>query len=185
MCRFDEAIAEMQRAVKLDPLSLEFMTSLGDAYYYARHYDQAVDQLSKALEMEPNYGEAHLFLARAREQQGRYEEAIAGYRRARELTGDAAAASGLGRAYALSGRTAEARQIIDELKSLSDQRYVDPTYLALVHLGLGEHEEAFALLERAYADHSAWMVHLKAEPMFDAVRTDARFTSLLERVGLL
>lgn len=185
MCRFDEAITEMQRAVELDPLSLEFMTSLGDAYYYARRYDQAADQLWKALEMEPNYGEAHLFLARAREQQERYEEAIAGFRRARELTNDVAATSGLGRSYALSGKAAAAREVLDELKSLSGERYVDPTYMALVHLGLGEHDEAFTLLEKAYADHSAWMVHLKAEPMFDAVRTDSRFTSLLRRVGLL
>lgn len=184
MCRFDEAIQQMQRAVELDPLSLEFMTSLGDAYYYARNYEQAADQLWKAIEMESSYGEAHLFLARTREQQGRYEEAIAGFREAQELTGDVPATSGLGRAYALSGRTKEAREVLDELKRLSGQRYVDPTYLALVHLGLGEHEEAFVLLEQAYADHSAWMVHLKAEPMFDAVREDARFTSLLRRVGL-
>lgn len=183
-CRFDEAIEQMQRAVELDPLSLEYMTSLGDAYYYARKYDQAADQLWKALEMESSYGEAHLFLARTREQQGRYEEAIAGFRKARELTGDVPAIAGLGRACALSGREAEAREILNELKELSGQRYVDPTYPALVHLGLNEHDEAFALLEQAYADHSAWMVHLKAEPMFDAVRADPRFTSLLRRVGL-
>ncbi|MDQ3818047.1 MAG: tetratricopeptide repeat protein, partial [Acidobacteriota bacterium] len=185
MCRFDEAIREMQRAVELDPLSLEFMTSLGDAYYYARRFDEAADHLWKALEMDPNYGEAHVFLARAREQQGRYEESLAGFRRASELTGDVPASSGLGRAYALLGRTAEARAILSELKELSARRYVDPTYIALIHMGLGEMDEAFAELERAYADHSAWMVHLKAEPMFDAVRADERFTRLLQRVGLL
>lgn len=183
--RFDEAVSEMQRAVDLDPLSLEFMTSLGDAYYYARRYDDAADQLWKVLEMEPNYGEAHLFLARAREQQGRYEEALAGFRQALELTDDVPATAGMGRAYALLDRATEARDILGELTELSVQRYVDPTYPALVHLGLGEHDEALSRLEEAYADHSAWIVHLKAEPMFDAVRTDPRFTSLLERVGLL
>jgi eukaryotic-like serine/threonine-protein kinase len=185
MGRFDEAIIEMQRAVDLDPLSLELMTSLGDAYYYARRYDQAAEQLGKALEMESSYAEAHVFLARTLEQQGKYKEAIVEFRRALELTGDVAASSGLGRAYALSGNAAEAREILDHLKVLSGRRYVDPTYMALIHLGLGEHDEAFALLEKAYADHSAWMVHLKAEPMFDAICVDTRFTSLLSRVGLL
>jgi serine/threonine protein kinase/Tfp pilus assembly protein PilF len=185
MCRFDEAIREMQRAVELDPLSLEYMTSLGDAYYYARRFDEAADQLWKALDMEPGYGEAHLFLARTREQQGRLEEAVAGFRRASELTGDVPASSGLGRAYALSGKTGEARAILSNLQELSGRRYVDPTFLALIHMGLGETDEAFAQLERAYADHSAWMIHLKAEPMFDSIRTDARFENLMRRVGLL
>lgn len=67
---------------------------------------------------------------------------------------------------------------------ISARRYVDPTYLTLVRLAIGELDEAFALLERAYADHSAWMVHLKAEPMFDRLRPDPRFADLLRRVGL-
>lgn len=184
MCRFEEAVGEMRRAVELDPLSLEFMTSLGDSYYYARRFDEAADQLLKVLEMEHGYGEAHLFLARTREQQGRLEEAVESFRRASELTGDVPASSGLGRAYALSGRGGEAHAILAQLEELSAKRYVDPTFLALVHMGLGNRDEAFELLERAFGDRSAWMVHLKAEPMFDSLRDDPRFDSLLRRVGL-
>jgi len=70
------------------------------------------------------------------------------------------------------------------LEERSARRYVDPTYRALVHHALGEHDMAFSLLELAYADRSAWMVHLKAEPMFDPLRPDPRFAELLARVGL-
>ncbi|HJQ31511.1 MAG TPA: protein kinase [Pyrinomonadaceae bacterium] len=184
MCRFEEAIAEMSRAVELDPLSLEAMTSLGDAYYYARQYDAAVEQLGRALEMDPNYGGAHLFLARALEQQGKYDEAVAEFRRARELTIEAPSLCGLARCYAASGRVPDARAALEELEERSARRYVDPTYRALVHHALGEHDMAFSLLELAYTDRSAWMVHLKAEPMFDPLRPDPRFAELLARVGL-
>jgi serine/threonine protein kinase/Flp pilus assembly protein TadD len=184
MCRFDEAVAEMQRAVELDPLSLEALTSLGDAYYYARRYDAAVEHFGKVLEMDPNYAGAHLFLGRALEQRGEYERAAAEFQRARELTVEGPGLCGLGRSAALSGRAEEARKVLEELKELASRRYVDPTYPALVRLALGERDEAFALLEQAFADHSAWMVHLKAEPMFDALRADPRFDNLLRRVGL-
>jgi serine/threonine-protein kinase len=185
MGQFDEAIAEMRRAVDLDPLSVENLASLADAYIYARQPDQAIEQCKRALEMDHNYSEAHFFLGPAFEQKGMYQEAIAEFQKAIELSGGSPEAlSGLGHAYAVSGKRDKARQVIDELKQLSTRRYIDPALIAVIYAGLGEKDEAFRWLEKAYEDRSSWLVHAKAEPGFDPLRSDLRFTDLLRRVGL-
>ena len=90
----------------------------------------------------------------------------------------------LGQAYSVSHQQGEARKILDQLKDRSQQTYVQPMWIAVIHLGLGEKDQAFDWMQKAYDDRSAWLVYLKVDPLFDGVRSDARFVDLMRRVGL-
>ncbi len=183
--QIDEAITEIERVKELDPLSVEYMVGAADVYKDARRYDQAIEECRKALEMDSNYGQAYLFLGQAYEYKGMYKEAIAEYQKAIGLIGNTPEiAASLGHAYAASGRRDEARQVIKDLKELSNRTYIDPTYIAVVYAGLGENDQAFHSLEKAYEDRSGFLVHAKVEPIFDDLRGDPRFTDLLRRMNL-
>ena len=115
--RFDEGVAESRRAQEIEPLSVVVNAGLSLAYYHARQYDQSILQAGKTIELEPTYGAAHFALGLAREQKGSLEEAIASFQRGAELLGgNARALAGLGHALAASGRTGEARKLLEELR---------------------------------------------------------------------
>jgi tetratricopeptide (TPR) repeat protein len=116
-----------------------------------------------------------------------YSEAISEARRAREISGARSTHSEafLGYALAKSGKEAEARSLLDDLLKSPAERYVSPYHIALVYNGLGEHDEALAWLEQAYAQRSTGIVFLKVEPKWNNLRSDPRFHDLLRRVGLL
>src|SRR5438105_1285376 len=134
--RFDDAIAEGKRAVELDPLSLVINTDLGTDYYFARRYDEAIAQLRKTLEMDPGFYYAHVNLGWALEAKRDLDEAIAEYQKARGLNDDPSVLGVLARAYGLSGNKMEAEKILDQLKKLSQERYVSAYSFALTYLGL-------------------------------------------------
>jgi hypothetical protein len=90
----------------------------------------------------------------------------------------------LGHAYAVSGKKAEALKIIDGLKELSKSVYVAPYTIAIVYAGLGDKDQAFAWLDRAYDDRSGYLTWLTTDPQLDGLRSDPRFADLLRRVGL-
>ena len=183
--RFDQALDEMTRADQLTPLSPVLTLALGNRLYYARQYAAAIDQCQKALTMDSSFVPAHVSLARAYQQKGMAPEAIAEFRRALDASqGDSNELAALGQAYAVSHQEAEARKILDQLKERSQQTYVQPMWIAVIHLGLGEKDQAFDWIEKAYEDRSAWLVYLKVDPLFDTVRADPRFVDLLRRVGL-
>jgi TolB-like protein/Tfp pilus assembly protein PilF len=185
MGRFDEALAEMKQARLLDPLALVTNTHLGWILYLGRRNDEAVEQLKKTLEIEPNFPLARFFLGFAYAQQARYADAIAEFEKASDSTGGhPGALAGLGHAHALVGNRAEAQKFLTKLKTNASQRYVSPYFIALVHVGFGEIDEAFQWLETAYDHRSDWLVHLKIEPALDPLRSDARFANLVSRVGL-
>jgi TolB-like protein len=187
MGRHNEAIAEERRALELDPLSLTINFELGLAFYYARNYDQAIEQFQKTLELDPNFPPPHQFLPAAYEQKGMYGEAIAGFQKGITPRGGSEwpmSAPGLGHVYAVSGKKAEARTVLNELKQLSGQEYVPAYDIALIYAGLGEKDQAFAWLEKAYEERSFPMAWLKVEPQWDSLRSDPRFADLVRRVGL-
>jgi tetratricopeptide (TPR) repeat protein len=139
----------------------------------------------KVLEMDPNFGFGHWALGRAYAEKGMYEQAIASFQKAIPLSGDSPdEPAELGRAYARSGRKTEARKILDDLKEQSKRRYIAPCVIASLYAALGEKDQAFVWLDKAYEAHDFILVLLKVEPMFDNLRSDPRFTVLLKRVGL-
>ncbi len=187
MGRLQEAIAEEKRAQELDPVSLIINFELGIVLYYAREYDQAIEQFRKTLELNPNFRHAQTYLAAAYGQKGMYEQAVAGLQKSLTLPGGTAwppTMSELGYAYGVSGRKDEARKVLNEMKQLAQQRYVSAHDVALIYMGLGEKDLAFTWLEKAYEERSFLLPNIKAEPRLDSLRSDPRFQDLLRRIGL-
>jgi len=183
--RSDRALDEMTRAYQLDALSPVLNLALGYRFYYARQYAQAIEQCQKVLAMDGKFVPAHVYLGRAYEQKPDLTEAIAEFQRALEISeGDTNELAALGQAYAVAHREAEARKILDQLKERSQQTYVQPMWIAVIHTGLGEKDQAFDWMQKAYDDRSSWLVYLKVDPLFDPVRSDPRFADLQRRVGL-
>jgi tetratricopeptide (TPR) repeat protein len=152
--------------------------------YLAQRYDQAIEQFRKTLDMDRDFFRAHLWLGRAYEQKGMYKEAIEEFQKARHLDDKPFVLAALGHAFAASGRRGEAQKVLDELNQLSKRMYVDSYYVAAIHAALGETEQAFQLLEKAYDDRSTWLSRIKVDPVFTSLHSDPRFTNLVQRIGL-
>jgi serine/threonine-protein kinase len=183
--QFDEALREIRRAQELDPVSLVKITGVAQVLFLARRYDEAMAECRKALEMDPNLGFAHWLLGLAYTQKGMYEPAILALQRSIPLSGDSLdEPASLAHAYALSGNRGEARKILDELKQQAKHKYLSPTVIAALYGALGEENQAFAWLDKAYDERDSLLIGLRVEPMFDPLRSDPRFTDLLRRVGL-
>jgi Flp pilus assembly protein TadD len=181
--RFDEALAESQRALALDPLDVGMTYHLGLHYYNARQYEQAIIHLQKALEVKPNHSEVHGILGLVYEQMGRVDEAAAELGRCRELGGTDTRGN-LGHVYAISGRRDEARKLLAQLQQEIKQKSVSPYNIARIYEGLDEKDQAFVWLEKAYAERDSNMMYLKVDPEFDRLRSDPRLADLLRRIGL-
>ncbi len=182
--RLDEALAEMKRAQELDPLSLVIGSAAGRALYYRRQYDRAIVQIEKTLELDADFPNAHSDLGYVYEAQGRFDEALAEFRKARALAGSGSyGLPEIGYAYARSGNKCEAARILNELLGLSKQAYSVSFGIALVYCGLGDKDNAFGWLERAYQER-AMPNDLRVHPVWDSLRSDPRFTTLLKKMGL-
>jgi TolB-like protein/Tfp pilus assembly protein PilF len=181
--RFDEGIAEGKRAVELDPLSLVINADLGMTYVFARRYDEGITQLRKTIEMDPGYYFAHLNLGQALEMKADRDAAIAEYKKARTLNDDPSVLGYLGRVYGLLGNKIEAGKILDQLKELSQQRYVSAYSFALVYLGLGDKDRALRSLEQSYADRAGSDIGwIRVDPLLDSLHGDPRFEALAEKI---
>jgi len=185
MGRTSESIAEMNRAHDLDPLSTSTNFSLGSRLYMAREYDQAIEQLRNTIDMDPGFVLPHLVLGQAYEQKKAYDQAITELRRAAEISQNSPPVlAALARTYAVSGRTTEARNLLDQLMQQSKKQYVSPFYVAIVYAGLGEKDQALDWLEKAYGDHSNAIIFLKVDPQLDTLRASPRFHELQRKLRL-
>jgi len=183
--RFDEAVAERDRCRQLDPVSAIATADVGYPLYYARRYDQALGHFRKGVELDPNLSWGHLWIGQVYLQQGRYDEAVDEIKKAIALSdGNVRDIATLGHAYALAGKRAEALKVLDELQGRARQKYVSPFFIALVYTGLGEKDQAFEWLEKAYEERHPYLILIKVEPVFDGLRSDPRFADLVRRVGL-
>jgi len=114
-----------------------------------------------------------------------FAEAIAEIQKAIDLSGGSPLSlAALGHTYAVWGKRAEAERVLNELKESSKQGYISAYSIAAIHAGLGEKDQAFIWLEKAYEERSGWLIWLRAEPISDPLRSDPRFQDLLRRVGL-
>jgi TolB-like protein len=182
--RVKEAIEQMRRARELDPLSLVINTYLGVLYSFARDPDKAIPQLQATLELDPAFAEAHRSLGWAYYLKGRMEDATAAFEKARSLGGNTPfLLADLSWNYAAQGRLAAARDRLRELLELREQTYVSPYCLAIVQLGLGEIDQCFAWLEKAFEERSGWLTWLKTSPAFERLGGHPRLVELQKRVG--
>jgi TolB-like protein/Flp pilus assembly protein TadD len=182
--RFEEAQAAQRSARELDPFSLIPSMNVAGPLFFSRQYDRAVKQLVAVLEQEPRFFPALIQLGRVYVQVGLYAEAIAAFEHVLQLSPRQEVFSALAHAYALAGRTEEARIILGDMTKDKMGRYVASPMIARIHLGLGEFETALDWLQRGVEERSYWMVFLKQDPVYDPIRTHPRFAELLNLIGL-
>jgi TolB-like protein/Flp pilus assembly protein TadD len=188
--RSEESLARDRRAQELDPVSPRIVGLMGAHYLAAGRYVDSISQLKRALELDPAVPWLHSMLSWAYVRQGEYAQAIAENEKMGAAVYPVSAenqlfAAGLGWIYALAGRRSDALKVLTQLKELNKHAFVDHYNLAMVYAGLGDKDQAFAALERAYEQHSTNLAFLKADPFWnDAVRSDPRYKDLLRRMGL-
>jgi TolB-like protein/Tfp pilus assembly protein PilF len=184
--RFHEGVAEAIHARELDPLSLPLNNALAGRLLAAGRYDEALRQVQTTLELDQHFAPAHQTLGWVYLHGGKQGDAIREFQNALELAGtaDTDIQLDLGFAYAVSGRPDEARRILANLQQLYQRGIVPAASLATLHGALGESNEAFVWLEKAYQERDPQLTYLKAGRRFEPLREDPRFRQLLRRVGL-
>jgi TolB-like protein/DNA-binding winged helix-turn-helix (wHTH) protein/Tfp pilus assembly protein PilF len=183
--RTEEALTWAQRGRELDPLAL-FGVDIGWMLFHARRYDDAIRELRTVLAVRPDEAAALWFLGFALTANGQPEDAIPVLTKAAQVADNAAGPLGvLVRAYAHAGRRAEALSVLEELKRRRRDGYVPAAAFVNAYLGLGDHDQAFLWLERAYQEHSGILRNLKVHPFFDPLRDDPRFADLVGRMNFV
>lgn len=183
----EEALAWSRRARELDPIGITG-NAMGWILFQSRHYDEAIRELRSDLAVHQDDASTYWscwFLGFALSANGQPHEAIPVLERALALSERNPAVIGvLVRAYAHAGRRTEALRLLDELKRRQQTGYIPSAALVNAYLGLGDYEQTFSWLERAYKEHSPILQYIKVHPFFDPLRGDPRFADLVRRVGL-
>jgi tetratricopeptide (TPR) repeat protein len=183
--RFEESAAAGRRAAELDPLSPQVFVDASVAPLFQQD-TAAVDSLSgRALELDPSYFLPVMARGWARLELGAYEQAIAFLEEARTMGAPPFVDAFLAYAYGMAGDRDRAAASLEALRAASPDGEVAPFNLALVHLGRGEHDLAIAELERARDADSQFLCWLGQDHIFDPLRSEPRFTALLEELNLL
>lgn len=181
--RYDQAIAEMRKALNQDPLSVIINADLAELLAMAHSYDESIRQSQKTLELDPNFALAHNHLGQAYLQMHRNEQAIAELQKAVALSGGSATCvANLARAYAAAARRSEAVALLNDLKSRSNARHSYASEVAVIYASLGDADQAMAWLEKGYEERFNPGVLIR--PGLDPVRQDPRFQNLVARLGL-
>jgi eukaryotic-like serine/threonine-protein kinase len=183
--RYDEALADLAQAERLGPLDLQVKTQIGYVHYFLHDLDRAVAQFERVLATDATIAFAHYALGDALTQRGEYARAIRAYETSAALGGRTPNhVAVLGYAQGRAGQDEAARALLAELTGLAAAAHVSPMWMALVHVGLGENDAAFAWLDRACAERDGSLILITAAIEFDPLRADPRFTALLEKMGL-
>jgi TolB-like protein/DNA-binding winged helix-turn-helix (wHTH) protein len=185
MGRLDEAVAELETVLDLDPLNLEARRWLGLMHWWRRDYDRSLEQAQLILAIDPNYPTAHVLIGVTRCAQRKFDEAVPELRKGVELSNRAPVWLGwLGLGIALSGDVAEACTLLAQLRAAAGRTYIPASSFAWIHLGLGELDEDFAWMNRAIDERDPMMTPIRSYPFFDPIRTDPRFVGLLRKMKL-
>jgi serine/threonine-protein kinase len=184
--RVEEALAEARMALELDPLDTVYNSEMGYLLHLTRQFERAVAQFRHTIDLDPAFWLSYWFLSIPLSLTGRSDEAIAAAEKAKELSGGNAATLGmLGRAYALAGRTAEARRLLEELELRRRSSYIHPSSLAMIYRGLGDLEKGLEWWIRGIEEHDMVLVpSLKTEPGYDALRPHPAYKALLRKMNL-
>jgi TolB-like protein/DNA-binding winged helix-turn-helix (wHTH) protein/Tfp pilus assembly protein PilF len=177
--RFDEALAEIERARQLDPLSLIIAADHGAILHFARRYDEAIPQFLAVLAIDPSFGRAHLVCS-SYAQAGRFAEASAHIEHWRETERSPWTWAWAAYVHGLAGQPAEAQHALQEMEASNQRFHLDPVSLyTTAYAGMRKRDEAFAWLQRGCAERSFVLTNLKVDPVFDTLRDDPRFMELL------
>src|SRR5205085_12252517 len=167
--RIEEGINETRRAVELDPLTVFSRSQLARAFYLGKRYDDAIAVCREVIQMDANHASAYLYLGQAYDLKGDFNEALTPLTKARSISPSPERVAALGHLYARTGRRDDALRVLAELKAA--ENVFSPYYIANIHTALGEREEAFNWLNRAYeARDPALLVRVKIDPKLDPLR---------------
>ena len=182
--RLDEALLEIGRAQELDPVSASITRDTGLVYFCRQEYDRAASQALQTLALDPTFYEGYWMLGLACEQREQFAEACAAFEKGVALSRSPRLIGALGHSYALWGRRHQALRCVGELAALAERRYVSAFDTALIYMGLRDKNRAFQWLDKALAERCYEVVWLKADPRWEVLRADPRFSSLLNAIGL-
>ncbi len=183
--RIEDAVAEVEAALEIDPLSVFLRSWLGLMFDFGRQYDKGLKEAKLAIELDSSAYIPHFVLGHLYRDKGMFEESIAAHRVAVERSGDAPLMLGwLGLSIGLSGNSVEARSLLEHLQRVANCIYVPPSAFAWIHLGLGEVDEAFLWMGRAIGAHDPMMTPIKTYAFLDPFRRDPRFADLLRKMNL-
>jgi tetratricopeptide (TPR) repeat protein len=185
MGRFPEAVEEARKAQQIDPLSLSINTTLAGRYRDLGDFTHAIDLSRRTLEMDPTFVPAHIALGAVYEAQGIWPQAIGEYKKAVDVSQKSPPAlAALGSAYGYSGNRDGARVIVSSLQDASKHHYVSAFDMAVVFASMGDSDNTFRWLEKAYNDRESQMAFLSVTRRFGPMRSDPHFADLLHRMGL-
>jgi tetratricopeptide (TPR) repeat protein len=183
--RYDEAFEQIHRAREIDPLSVVVNSYVGAILFNSDQGEASVAHLKQTLETDDSFHRTHFFLGLAYSSLGRYSEGIEALRKAERMTGMSPEASTfIGYAYGMAGQHAEARAVLRQIEKISEDKYVQPAFFGIVHVGLGELEKAFAYFDKAVDERSSQLALCRAHPAFWCLAGDRRYADLLSRLGL-
>jgi tetratricopeptide (TPR) repeat protein len=183
--RFDEAMAQCQRALETDPLSMMVHFGLAYAPYCQRQYDVAIENAATALDLYPDYWLVQFAMGLAQSQKGLLQQSVASLETTLRLAPSFTLAAGfLAASYVRSGDPGRAEKLMEEVMAKSAQHYVSPAGFAIYHAALGQADKMFEFLETAFADRDPYLTRMDSEPYFDPFRSDPRYRDLLARMNL-
>jgi TolB-like protein/Tfp pilus assembly protein PilF len=185
--RHEEGMSQIKRALEGDPLNLTFNTSLAAGYAEARQYELALDQFNKTLEIDASYASAHDNLSHTYLNMGKFDLWLEEWRKGATLANDReelAIAEEAARLYKVGGFRVAVSRIVELRKELAQRRYVDPSDIAYACALLGDKEQVFLWLEKAYAERAGGLQVIKVVRPMDPFRSDPRYVDLLKRMGL-
>ncbi len=185
MGRFGEANEASTKAMELDPLSPVILANRGLELYMGKKYDLSIEQNRKTLEINPLFHAAYITLGGAYVQKKMYTDAIVTFSKASLFSkGHPIPVAALGYAYAVSGKHEDAMMMLELLLGRSENEYVSPYWIAIVYIGLGDKDQAFRWMEKAYQEKDGTIAYLNVIPIFDNLRSDERFISLIHKLKL-
>jgi TolB-like protein len=189
MGRFDESISEAKRALACNPFSVRISQHLGQSFYCARMYDEAIRQFAKTLQLDSNYVSAHESFGDAYEQKAEYHEAVAHWNKAMILAGDEELAATLSSVYAKEGFSSAVRAVatkkLERLKRRKENGdYIPAMNFARAYLRAGDRVQALQYLKLACEERNVYSLMIGSDPLYDPLRTEQRFTRLLQRMKL-
>jgi serine/threonine protein kinase/Tfp pilus assembly protein PilF len=187
MGRTSEGISHAKQALQLDPLNLKYGDTLAGSYRDSRQYDLALAQYKKTLEMDPNFEPALGNLATFYQDTHNYDLWLETWKKAAQIQNDQEfikLAEETARVYAKAGYQPAIKRLIELQLQLAKRRYVDPAEIAANYAAIGDKDQAFAWLDKAYAEKSDLLAWIKIIVPFDSIRSDPRYPALLKKMGL-
>jgi serine/threonine-protein kinase len=186
MGRIKEAVEMMNRALELDPLDPILSFSSGILFFYAGQHDNAMERFKNSIEMVPDRPNQHSWLGRIYAMKSMYEDAFAEFAAEREITEVVSlwAIAFSAEAYIKMGKREKAQEMLAELLQQAEREYLPPTALACLHFLLGENDQGFAWLDKAYEARDYWLCYLKLDPLYNTDPPDPRLDAMRKKVGL-